>query len=98
MILSHDANSNQPIKPEAGYSYVPELGFVETSADNNNLIQFKGSVLLAFDQENYATAEVRKAAKHLIQLNLKRLLGDQELKSRELFRAYKSTITKCIKE
>lgn len=87
--LSHEAETHESIETHKYYSYIPEHGFVETVFDEKNKLQFKGEHLIAFDSNNIEQAEALKTAHRITHVNLKRLLGDKPLKSRELYKAYK---------
>ena len=88
--LSHDAENHKAIEPHKYYSYIPELGFVESVFEEKNKMQFKGEHLIAFDLNKIGQSDVLKAAHRLTHINIKKLLGDKPLKSRELYKAYKA--------
>ena len=88
--LSHDAESHKSIEPHKYYSYIPELGFVETLFQESNKMQFKGEHLIAFEAGNIKREDILRTAHRLTHINLKLLLGDKPLKSRELYKAFKA--------
>jgi len=88
--LSHDAKSHNVIEANKYYLYIPEHGFVETLFEEKNNLHFKGEHLIAFNSNQLEQSEVLKTAHRLTHINLKKLLGDKPLKSRELFKAYKA--------
>ena len=90
MYLSHDSDGHNPIDPEKHYAYIPEQGFVEAIAELRNNITFSGEHLIAFSENRIGNEDVLRTAHRLTHLNLKKLLGDKPLKSRELYKAYKA--------
>lgn len=88
--LSHEADSQDIIVAHKYYAYVPEHGFVETSSNEKTNMHFKGEHLIAFNENQISGSAVLKTAHRLTHINLKKLLGDKPLKSRELFKAYKA--------
>ena len=92
--LSHEAENHNVIEAHKYYSYIPEHGFVETHVDEHvkqkRNIHFKGEHLIAFDINQIEESETLKTAHRLTHINLKKLLGDKPLKSRELYKAYKA--------
>lgn len=84
--LLHDAQSHQPILPNAFYHWAPELGFCDTPVANANANAnaFAGGELLAIAAADFSPESLR-AAKRLCRLALRPFLGDKPLKSRELF-------------
>ena len=88
--LIEEADTHQPISREKLYQFTPEYGF--TSIDNtieSSSIVFQGDHLLAFHENNLMDAEVLRTAHRITYINLKRLLGDKPLKSRELLSAFR---------
>ena len=83
-----DVDEHQhPIEAEIRYKYIPEHGFV--ISNEKNVYLFEGKHILAFAQEKFDTQDVLQSAQRLMQAALKKRLGDEPLKSRELFIAYK---------
>jgi DNA repair protein RecO (recombination protein O) len=79
--LSQDASGNR-VMPDAFYFYHFEHGIVIC---NNKEEGFRGSHLLAIENNQFTTDEILKDAKKLMRLVFRKLLGDYTLKSRELF-------------
>lgn len=88
--LSHDAENHNAIEADKYYSYIPEHGFVETEYEEKNNLHFKGEHLIAFNLNQIERSDVLKTAHRLTHINIKKLLGDKPLKSRELYKAYKA--------
>ena len=65
------------------YDYRFGTGFTRNLVGNG---EFGGEILLNLAADNYGDLETRRSAKKLFSAILKRLLGDQPLKSRELFK------------
>ena len=86
--LTQEAESLKAIEPDKYYSYLPEHGFIENTAEDKSDVHFKGEYLLAFANNQLDQTETLKTAHRLMHINLKRLLGSKPLKSRELYKAY----------
>ena len=87
--IVHDS----PIQKSKYYEYLPEQGFIESEVNMLSKMQFKGEHLLALSANQLDSEEILKTAHRLMHINLKRLLGDEPLKSRELYRSYKSMMS-----
>lgn len=84
-----DGESGAPIARDSLYYFAPESGFICCDGDIYRQRQpgvFSGELLYRIGQREFSTIEVRRAAKQLLRLALKPLLGTKPLKSRELFR------------
>lgn len=79
----HCVGTGKKVEEQMTYQYLPEKGFI-ASISKNNLI-FYGRDLLAFANKEFKTTETLAAAKRFSRLALKPYLGNQPLKSRELF-------------
>ena len=83
--LQHDI-AGVPLDPEQYYLYQPECGLVV--ADNPSsgcTLTALGKKFLAIAACNYAEADVRQLAKHLLRSVLVLYLGSKPLQSRKLF-------------
>jgi DNA repair protein RecO (recombination protein O) len=87
--LEHDIETGKPVQPECYYDYHLESGPIAVTGDAAQGFVFKGSSLLALEQENLEGVQVRQDAKRLLRAALQLYLGGKPLKSRELFRAGK---------
>lgn len=76
--FEYDAEG-QAIAPQAHYQYVQELGFVVAEQG------YAGAALHAIAALDFSADAVRRAAKQLSRQILRPLLGNRDLKSRELF-------------
>lgn len=79
------ADSGAEVRPERWYDYHLETGPVEVAAAPGEGFVFRGSSLLALSHERLDSPEVLRDAKRLLRSALNLYLGDQPLKSRELF-------------
>jgi len=89
--LSEEADTHLPIVSEKHYQFTPEYGF--TAVEIKDVSQqhlFKGEHLLAFNENRLTDKEILKSAHRITFINLKKLLGDKPLKSRELLLAFKA--------
>ena len=84
--FSSDASGERAILPDAWYQFVPEQGFVR-SVDHlePNAATFTGDQLLAIAGGEFDNPNALRAAKRLMRLALKPVLGDRPLQSRQLF-------------
>lgn len=80
----HCAGSGEPIVPEMTYRYREEKGFIASLINDN--LTFTGHDLLALESRDFADAATLKAAKRFTRMALKPYLGNNPLRSRELFR------------
>jgi len=90
MQLNVDAESEQ-INPELKYKYIPEHGFVISNEKNSFL--FAGKDLIAFSNEDFSEKSTQQTSQILMRIGLKRLIGEEPLKSRELFKSYKEQLS-----
>ncbi len=85
--LTHDADTGEPVLPEAEYSYHVEHGPVRTArGDATPQPLLTGSSLLAYAANDLATDEHLRQIKRLSRYVLNHHLGQRKLRSRELFR------------
>ncbi len=81
--LQQDIENELPIEPENYYQYIPQKGFRKNFSPND--YDFLGAHLIALHQETLADEKSLQAAKRLMRMALKELLGEKEIRSRELF-------------
>lgn len=79
----HCLGTGKKVDENMTYQYLAEKGFI-ASISKNNLI-FYGRDLLAFAKQEFTSLDTLAAAKRFSRLVLKQYLGNQPLKSRELF-------------
>ena len=84
--LDIDSDSGLPIQPEEYYDYHLESGPMHVASKRSDGFIFKGSSLLALDQDMLNDDACLLDAKRLMRAVLNLYLGDKPLKSRELFR------------
>ena len=92
--LDCEAETGEPLQPGAYYQFLPEQGFLRLGDGallDDIPAAFLGEHLLAVSLGNYDNNEIRRAAKRLARLALKPYLGNNPLKSRELFSPQSST-------
>ncbi len=83
LLLDHDAESGDAIKPEAYYAYRIELGPVECRPGDKAI---RGSALLGLHRGYLSGPEESAAAKHLMRRVIQHYLGGKPLLSRRLFK------------
>ena len=83
--LTHDADTKHAIIYDHYYQFIPEHGFVESIQKENSDV-FLGEDLQAIANEQFANARALRAAKRLMRLALRPLLGGKPLKTRELLK------------
>lgn len=84
--LGDEAVHGTAVQPGKHYDYHLESGPVELEGDQPGAFIFKGSSLLALENEQLDSAESLHDAKRLMRAVLNLYLGNKPLKSRELFR------------
>jgi len=72
------------LQENAYYRYVPDIGFIQSNSRNQQDV-FAGKALLAITHNDYTELDTRRTAKRLVRKALAVHLGNEELKSRELF-------------
>ncbi|WP_199609571.1 DNA repair protein RecO [Flocculibacter collagenilyticus] len=77
-------DSEQAIKADEYYSYVPQYGFSLRETDNQ-LARFHGASLIKIDAFQFDSSTVLSDAKRLMRQALSPYLGAKPLKSRDLF-------------
>jgi DNA repair protein RecO (recombination protein O) len=92
--LTHDAQSQEAINPDAQYIYVLDQGPVQVMDGNNlgNYI-FCGKTFLDLAQENLIDAKTRQQVKQLLRQALQVHLGAKPLTSRQLL--LQTSIASC---
>lgn len=86
-----DAESGEAIDSDCTYEFVPGHGFVKCIPDDRKKYQFSGHILNNIANANLPNEQSLKAAKHIFQLSIQQLLGNRELSTRELYRAFLSS-------
>ncbi|MBP9727031.1 MAG: DNA repair protein RecO [Gammaproteobacteria bacterium] len=81
--LTHDANSRHAIIYDHYYQFVPEHGFIQAEKKEGVDI-FIGEDLQAIANDQFANPKALQAAKRLMRLAIRPLLGGKPLKTREL--------------
>lgn len=87
LVLDMDAESGEPVVPSGEYLFDAEMGVTRHFERRIASAQcvFSGAHLLAIAADDYDLADVRRSAKRLARLALQPHLGNQPLRSRELF-------------
>lgn len=83
-----EAGSGNPVVAGSWYRYVADEGFHEIREPENVSYGFKGEHLIAIRRGDLLEPDVDASAKRVIRASFAGLLGDRELKSRELFRKF----------
>ena len=83
--LTHDADSRRALIYDHYYQFVPEHGFIESLKKENSDV-FLGEDLQAIANEQFTNPKVLLAAKRLMRLAIRPLLGGKPLKTRELLK------------
>lgn len=86
---THDADSKREVVFDRYYQFIPEHGFIETSVETDKrdrLDIFLGEDLWAIYHDQFTNQKVLQAAKRLMRLAFRPLLGGKPLKTRELFK------------
>jgi len=86
--LEQDYRNHQPILPDAGYRFTPDVGFESSESgwqEQDKPRLFCGAHLIALREFDLADEAVAKSAKRLLRLALTAHLGDKPLHSRKLF-------------
>lgn len=84
----YDAESQQDIDEEKFYEFIPDLGFKLASENTQKNNQVSGADILAIAHSNYSNPSTLITARKISQLRLHNLLGDSEIKSRDLYKAF----------
>ncbi|MCU7959931.1 MAG: DNA repair protein RecO [gamma proteobacterium symbiont of Bathyaustriella thionipta] len=85
LLLTHAADSQQPLEAHASYDYQPELGPIACDATQSVVMRVQGQTLLDLHSEQFSNAESMREARQLMRFLLSSYLGSRPLKSRELF-------------
>lgn len=81
-------NGHEPVDPEMQYRFTPEFGAVPASLAKGMGLPVSGRTLIALERQDFSASSVCTEAKQLLRGILRHYLGDQPLRSRELFKAY----------
>ena len=84
MTLDRDADTGEPIDPNAFYDYEPERGPVRTQGEGR--LALRGSTLLAIAGEDYREPGTLQQYKQLMRLLINHRLDHQPLYSRNVYR------------
>ena len=79
----HEGNN---LKEDAFYKFVPDIGFIEAYADEQDAVLGSNLILLANRQ--YLNNDVLKCARHITHKVLRVLLGTKEIKSRSYYQSF----------
>ncbi len=88
LILDHEIDTGESIKPEQRYFYSIDRGPCSSQPANVRFVEISGSTLLALDKEDFDELSSLEEARQLMRITLNGYLGEKPLASRELFRAY----------
>jgi len=83
--LTHDAKTREKIQSDCHYEFIPNQGFFLSDVESRTHHYFSGADLIAIFTEKFDTESVANSAKRLMRLAISHLLGNNTLKSRELF-------------
>lgn len=83
--LEYDADSEQPLREDGLYAYLPERGPVRVNHPEAGAPLFFGRVLLAMARDDYSHPETLFYARALMRYLLTHTLGGQVLNSRRVF-------------
>lgn len=83
--FAYDADSKRAIIYDRYYQFIPEHGFVESVKTENSDV-FLGEDLQAIANDQFSHPKVLQAAKRLMRLAIRPLLGGKPLKTLELFK------------
>ena len=83
----HDAVTGEAVSAASRYRLVPQCGFVEAGAATaRDDVVVTGRALLMLADGRFADPLARRAAKQVMRLALREVIGERPLRSRELFR------------
>ena len=87
--------NHNPVEPDRWYQFHADQGFMELPvrpSDKFKPFCFLGKELLSIDCGDYSDKRVKRSAKRLMRLALSPHLGNEPLKSRQLFKSNKSGV------
>ncbi|HKS93513.1 MAG TPA: DNA repair protein RecO [Gammaproteobacteria bacterium] len=87
LTLERDVASDEPLQPDAVYSYELERGPVRMAAAGGAGMQISGAALAALAREDLGQPEQLQQTRGLLQIALERLLGARPLRTRTVARA-----------
>ena len=86
LCLDRDADTGEPIRPDRYYHYEIEKGVVMQAGESQSDTHLQGKTLLGLARDYPLDRVEQRQARHLMRRILSHYLGQQPLKSRELFR------------
>jgi DNA repair protein RecO (recombination protein O) len=84
--LVEEAATREAIRAEERYAFDPEHGLSSRMPHGSDGVQFRGKTLLDMARGDFSDVVTLQEAKQLLRIALKRHLGDQELKTRQLLK------------
>lgn len=87
LMLERDVASDEPLQPDAVYSYELERGPVRVVSAGSAGLQIPGAALAALAREDLDQPEQLQQTRELLQVALERLLGTRPLRTRTVARA-----------
>lgn len=89
LIFDHDVSTGMPLQADAEYLYHIEQGPILFDANSDRVdeqggVKISGQTLLAMQNEDLSTQEIRRQAKSLLRVMLAHYLGPKPLQSRQL--------------
>ncbi|HKT32021.1 MAG TPA: DNA repair protein RecO [Gammaproteobacteria bacterium] len=87
LMLERDVASDEPLQPDAVYSYELERGPVRGVSAGSAGLQIPGAALAALAREDLGQPEQLQQTRELLQVALERLLGTRPLRTRTVARA-----------
>lgn len=83
-LLTHEADSGDPVEPGHDYLYLTERGVIPALGEGGDLPRLPGRVLLAMAEGDFSSAETLIHAKGLMRRLIHYHLGGQALESRRI--------------
>lgn len=88
LIFDCDVESGEAIEPDRFYTYYPGKGPVMAVSPDEELMQIRGSTLLALNKSKITDASILPDAKRLMRYLINWHMGGKPLKTRELFKQF----------
>lgn len=84
--FTRDGINGAPLLGPSRYAFIPQTGFVPVDKNQRGFREaYRGDTLLRVGQGELQDSECRRAAKQVMRLALRELIGDKPLLSRSLF-------------